>query len=518
MSLPRTVLLAALIVAAAYGSTLAWRAAQRPESRLETVACWFAKPASRAVECYRLTVPESRGTASNRSVELPVVILRSPSTPVGEPPVLHLGGGPGQPAGIEDTAQVAGWSQRLDSEPWARDRDHILVDTRGNGGRAGTRLRCDRLSDLDWMMSVDALADEDLKAAAIRKAVGDCHAGFARQGVDLTAYDSAAAASDLIDLRKALNLKSWTVYGLSYGSRLALELMRRDAAGTHAAILDSIYPPSEENLVDLLPNLQHALNLLYADCAAQQACAGAYPELSKDVEAAVTRLRAQPRTLVLAEPGGRRPATVKLDDALYLQLVEYAMFSGEWLPFVPGIVNDAAKGGTALLGHLAQRLVFDGSLATDSNAVLLSTFCREELPFNSETAFEKASRANPLLRAISPATAMRVQCGAWPAGKAPPAFRTAVTSDVPTLLINGAYDTRTPPAFAERAAAHLTYAYRIVLRNRGHAPSPASPCAKAAIDAFLDAPINPAPPACLQEQKPPRFMTRGGPAEHVEQL
>jgi len=111
-----------------------------------------------------------------------------------------------------------------------------------------------------------------------------------------------------------------------------------------------------------------------------------------------------------------------------------------------------------------------------------------------------------------------VSCGAWPVGKAPPAFRKTVTSDVPALLINGAYDTRTPPAFAERAATHLIYAHRIVLRNRGHSPSPGSSCAKAAIDAFLDAPLNPVPPPCLQQQKPPRFLTRGGPADHVERL
>lgn len=519
MSLARTVLIAALIVAAAYAAMLGWRTAQRPESRLETAACWFAKPASRTVQCYRFAAPESRGTASNRSIRLPVVIFRSPSTPPGEPPVLHLMGGPGQPAFIENDGQVKAWVQFLDDAGWARDRDHVVVDVRGVGGLADPTLRCPVLSDVDWMLSLDALKKKPgAQEAEVRRQVEDCRAGFVEAGVDLAAYDTAAAATDLIDLRRALGLPSWSIYAISYGTRLALELMRRDPKGVHAAVLDSLSPPDVPTIVNLLPNLQHALDLLYADCAAQRPCAAAYPDLAGDMETAVERLRAAPVTLALKQPDGPKVLTVTLTDALYLQIVEYMLVSGDWVPFLPGVINDAARGGTRLLSHIATRLLFDAYWRTDANALLLSTLCREEVPFNTDAALKQAMDAHPLLRGMEPDTLLRLSCIAWPVGKAPPAFRRAVSSDVPALLINGAYDTRTPPAFAERAAAHLTHAYRIVLRNRGHSPSPASPCAKAAIDAFLDAPAGPAPPACLRQQKPPRFMTRGGPADHVERL
>lgn len=519
MTLLRTVLIAALIVAAAYAGMLGWRALQRPESRLETTACWFAKPASRTVQCYRFAAPESRGTASNRTIRFPVVIFRSPSTPLGEPPVLHLMGGPGQPAGIENDGQIKGWVQFLDEAEWARDRDHVVVDVRGVGGLADPKLRCPVLSDVDWMLSLDRLKDKPgAQEAEVRRQVAHCRDGFVKAGVDLAAYDTAATASDLIDLRKALALKSWSVYAVSYGTRLALELMRRDPKGVHAAVLDSLNPPDATTIVNLLPNLQHALDRVYADCAAQAPCAGAYPELAKDMETAVERLRAAPVMLTLKQADGPKVLKLPLTDALYLQIVEYMLVSGDWVPFLPGVINDTAKGGSKLLSHIAAKLMFNTYWQSDANALLLSTLCREEVPFNTDAALKQALDAHPLLRGMEPDAILRVSCTAWPVGKAPPAFRKAVTSDVPALLINGVYDTRTPPDVAERAAAHLTYGYRIVLRNRGHSPSPVSPCAKAAIDSFLDAPTNPTPPPCLQQQKPPRFMTRGGPADHTVRL
>jgi pimeloyl-ACP methyl ester carboxylesterase len=113
---------------------------------------------------------------------------------------------------------------------------------------------------------------------------------------------------------------------------------------------------------------------------------------------------------------------------------------------------------------------------------------------------------------------MRVACDAWPAGKASEAFRAPVSSDVPTLFINGAYDPRTPSRYARQQAARMPAGLRIVLRAQGHAPSSGSACAKAAMGAFLDSPRSPTPPACLQYQQAPRFMSRRGPGNEIDFL
>jgi pimeloyl-ACP methyl ester carboxylesterase len=140
------------------------------------------------------------------------------------------------------------------------------------------------------------------------------------------------------------------------------------------------------------------------------------------------------------------------------------------------------------------------------------------LPFNPPIAFSQARAAHPILRNAAQEDLLRAQCADWPSGAAPAAFRAPVRSDVPTLLINGAYDTRAPAAYAERQAAHLTIGYRVVLRNRGHSPSPSSPCAQAAMAAFLESPRDPSPPPCTQHQHRPRFITRGGPSDRIQRL
>ena len=55
-----------------------------------------------------------------------------------------------------------------------------------------------------------------------------CIAELEAQGVDRYAYNTAASAADLIDLRRALGYRTWDVYGVSYGARLAQEAMARD--------------------------------------------------------------------------------------------------------------------------------------------------------------------------------------------------------------------------------------------------------------------------------------------------
>lgn len=520
MSLGRTLLVAVLIVGAAYAGTRLWRGQDRPDDALVRAECWFPKPALRTAECYRFSVPESRGTASNRTVRFPVVILRSPSTPAEEPPVLHLMGGPGQPAGIAAAADITAWGRVLDRADWARDRDHILVDTRGIGPLASPQLRCAMLSDIRLALTLDRLEnDPAARDAAIERTVGACRDALLKAGVDLAAYDTAATAQDLIALRAALGLPRWTVYGISYGSRLALELMRRDAAGIHAAILDSLVPPNVPALADEPANLQRALTLLYADCEADTSCAGAYPFLQRDLERTILAFRARPMTLTLTDPDRKsRQLTVTVDDGLYLQVIEYGLMVGDWLPFLPGIINDTARGGTVLFSHLAARLMFDAYMDGDANALLLSALCREELPFNDPQAFARARDTHPLLRHFDLEAPVRAQCAAWPAGVAPKEFREPVKSSAPTLLINGAYGTRTPPTYAERQLAHMNTAFRVVLRSRGHAPSTTSACAQAAMAAFLDSPRQPEPPTCLRFQRPPHFMTRGGEGDRIRRL
>src|SRR5690606_39073830 len=70
-----------------------------------------------------------------------------------------------------------------------------------------------------------------------------CHADLTAQGIRLNAYTSAENAADIADLRVALGYEQVNLYGISYGTRLALTIMRDHPQGIRSVVLDSVYPP-----------------------------------------------------------------------------------------------------------------------------------------------------------------------------------------------------------------------------------------------------------------------------------
>ena len=71
-----------------------------------------------------------------------------------------------------------------------------------------------------------------------------------KAGVDLDLFNTPISAADLRDLRTTLGYKQWDLLGVSYGARIALEMLRADPEGTRAAIIDSAYIPGKGGRVD----------------------------------------------------------------------------------------------------------------------------------------------------------------------------------------------------------------------------------------------------------------------------
>ena len=70
-----------------------------------------------------------------------------------------------------------------------------------------------------------------------------CRADFDRRKIDLSMYATPALADDVADLVKAMQLTKVNLYGISYGTRWALEIMRRHPGIVRSAVLDGVYPP-----------------------------------------------------------------------------------------------------------------------------------------------------------------------------------------------------------------------------------------------------------------------------------
>src|SRR5207244_9520248 len=150
------------------------------------------------------------------------------------------------------------------------------VDQRGTGYSTSS-LKCPetlqlQLNTLDQHFSA---ADSE---RMFLQAIGACHDRLAKSGVDLNAFNAIENAGDVHDLIVALGYRQANLYGVSYGTRLALTTMRLFPSVVRGVVLDSVYPP-QENRTDLPSAAQRAFNVLFQGCAADAHCNHLYPNL-----------------------------------------------------------------------------------------------------------------------------------------------------------------------------------------------------------------------------------------------
>jgi pimeloyl-ACP methyl ester carboxylesterase len=114
------------------------------------------------------------------------------------------------------------------------------------------------------------------RSAILRDAAARCREQLTKQGVDLSAYSTQASADDLEDLRRVLGYKSWNLYGVSYSTKLMLEVVRKYPETVRSVVLDSPLPPQVSYDEESVTNWHESLTLLFRDCATDSACNKAF--------------------------------------------------------------------------------------------------------------------------------------------------------------------------------------------------------------------------------------------------
>ena len=202
-----------------------------------------------------LVVLEDRSRPYRPTLRLPVAVLRPRAGAEGASPVLYLSGGPGTSA--------LGAAAYPGAYPWTADRPFVVFGQRGTR-YAEPALDCPEVAEARARSARDREGGVDRQVVA----TAACRARLEAGGVDLAAYSTVASAADVEDLRRVLGVERRTLYGVSYGTRLALAVLR-DAPGTvRAAVLDSVLPPQVRYDDENARNLDASIGLVLRDCAA----------------------------------------------------------------------------------------------------------------------------------------------------------------------------------------------------------------------------------------------------------
>jgi pimeloyl-ACP methyl ester carboxylesterase len=445
------------------GQAVAWRC---PWS-------WYPERLGLAeIECWRVWLPENRahrgtfGGAEGPKVSLSVALFRGRDVLLDSEPMLYIAGGPGSESVWE--AMILIWSGHM--AEILKTRNIVAVDLRGTGDSFPV-LPC---------LEVDKILRDDLRLSsdAAKQAIRRCAEDFRTAGIDLDQYATAPAVDDLESVRRLIGLPRWHVFGVSYGTRVALELLRRHPDGIRSLVLDSTLPPQVDLIAEFGPSAQRALDVAFSNCDEDPACRERYPMVSRVFLDLVTHLDQEP--VVLENESGDR---VRFDGYLLARMIRALLYSAAWVPHLPRLIFDMRDGD-----FWFARRYYDGIAGLGIPlGTHLSVMCADEMAFTSrDTIVGRAAEAvTPELRGALTETYYQEACTAWSVSPSPPEMNQAVVSDKPVLLLAGRFDPVTPPAWAHLAAQTLSDSRVVELPDWSHGVV-TSPCAPTYIRAFLE--------------------------------
>lgn len=418
-------------------------------------------------ECWWVTVPVHHDDPDGPTYDLAVTRLRSPAADPG-PPVVYLSGGPGYPGG---DPMVWGESSML------VERDVIVYDQRGTG-ISSPDMQCPEVEEAVFLILGSAAPVED-ELALRNERVEACHARLLGEGVDLDSFSTPHSAADLDLIRRALDIERWHLFGVSYGTRLALETMRSHGHGVETAILDSVYPTTVGTAVRMRTSAARVFAAFVDTCAATT-CSADHPDLGTQLDLAISRYDDEPIELTVAFDGVDHDFVLTGPDVA--AGLFNALYDTELIAVLPTVTESFAAGETALATELVDRGVTFLNSAAEGMA--MATECADN--GNLASAEDWAAEfADPDIYAtlllVSPAS----MCPWFPVEPVDPGFNDPVETLGPALVVAGSLDPITPPADSMEAAGFIGAVYPIEWDQVGHGVIFANACAAEAAEQWL---------------------------------
>ena len=414
----------------------------------------FGEPA----ECGAVTVFENRAARQGRTIDIHFTVVRATDGHARDA-VFLFAGGPGE--GSAGMTRMAFGSLRA----LHRTMDVVAVDQRGTG--ESHPLMCRALAAAEPAAVFGHVFDP--------AEIDRCRTALERDA-DLTQYTTDAAVADVEDVRAALGYERVSLYGVSYGTRMAQAYARRVPARVKAMVLDGVVPFDNAVPLTYAASAQQSIDRVFAACAAERACRSAHPRLRDDFQALLHRLDGGPVSASIQPPGSGavRVSFSRGDFGYALRGLLYQVS----VPDLAAQISRAAATGDLsefAQAYWAREATLEPVIA---QGLHFSVFCAEDVPFPADPEIASASAGTFLGRYLF--DEYRRACAHWPRAPIQADARTPIAVNVPTLLVSGYFDPVTPPEFAERVARTLPVSRLLVSPEGSHGTMAGCPRAAAA--------------------------------------
>ena len=457
-----------------------------------------ASPDGFATRCGYISLPQDLASPQGSRVEIFYTVIESRSQQPKPDPLVYLVGGPGSSG-----TRLLQTSFRAYLRAFADQRDIIVIDQRGTG-LSNPPLYCrEALYRLDEILQSHH-ADH---AGLMLEILSDCHRRLSAKDINFASFHSVSIARDIAYVMLALGYEEWNLVGVSYGTRLALVMMREYPELLRSVILDSVYPPQADIYVDAYYHGERALELLFAACRASASCDERYPDLETRFYELYADLNRQPAQARIRPPGYK---TLDIEISGY-RLYDWVfgwLYEVDTIRLIPHLINEIAQGRTSEAA--LQGVNVEAVMTALSMGMHYTVQCQEEYGSAADRDYAQLEASLPHLSGylrypVEGMASLDALCEIFAAKTRTPQSNTPVSSDVPALLLSGEYDPITPPAYADAAATSLSAAYNFRLPHIGHGVLRSHACAVEIGLAFIDQPHEAPPASCIAEIQPLDF-------------
>ena len=390
-------------------------------------------------------VPEDRRDPGSRKIRLGYVRFASTSATPG-PPIVYLAGGPGG----EGTGAATG--PRFPIFMALREvADVIAFDQRGTGLSRSIPAR-------PASTRPPPVFTEDGLTSYFRAEFQSAWADWTKAGVAMTGYNTEQNADDIDDLRRHLGAEKIDLWGISYGSHLALSVLKRHGDRINRVALASL--EGQDQTVKRPARIDALLRRVDDLLAADPAARAAVPDLPALMRRVHARLEAQPALTKVTLKGA--PGEIRMGGFGVQMIAGGLIANPNTLSMLPGLYLALDAGRTDVLapflGDVADLLSVTGmpeatDLASGISPARLALIQRE-----AKTAVLGDSLNFPVPQLL----------GAVPGIDLGEGFRAPLRIDHPALLVAGSLDGRTPLPEQDEVAAQFQRKSRVIVENAGH--------------------------------------------------
>src|SRR3954451_1295743 len=417
-------------------------------------------PGKASVECGTVPVPLDRTGRTPGTIPLHVEVLPAAAAPRGV--MFLIAGGPGQgSAGSFDLAP--GFGRQL-MQFMFPGYTLVAFDNRGTG-QSGL-IDCPPLQK-----TVTGSVEVEARLAA------DCAVTI---GPSRVFYSTRDHADDMDAVRAALGFPKIGLYGVSYGTKLALAYALGYPTHVDRIALDSVVPqedpdPFDQNVLQEMPGT-------LARYCANSVCKGATPDYAGEVVTLANKIQSKPlRGKVIGANG--KTKTLAMNGEEFLSMLIDADLTPGLAAEAPAAVHAALHGNPRPLLRL-----YDFDLASNELTAADLSFGLNAATNCADGAFPWAPGTPPAGRPAAIDTAIAnlppgalgpfgnwaakigtaYFCEEWPspAGNTPLAGN--AMPDVPMIAVDGGFDLRTPVANAEKVYKQFPHGQLLVVPGVGH--------------------------------------------------